>query len=238
MFTQLAKRENLSKKIASDIENAIHSRELKVGSRLPSELDLSQQFNVSRATIREALHTLGAKGIISIQKGKGIFVEGISSKHVSIPMQSYLRFQMGEQTIIDLIETRLLIEPAIAESAALNRTEDDILVLQNDLQALAKLEGTPEELADLDMHFHLHISQATHNSLIALIIKPIFDLLPILKVDVIRTVPGAINSALVWHQQIFEAIKSSDAESAKNKMKEHLLVAKEHAQSLPKQAIS
>ena len=234
MFTQLAKRENLSKKIASDIEEAIHSRELKVGAKLPSELDLSQQFNVSRATIREALHALDARGIISIHKGKGIFVEGISSQHVSIPMQSYLRFQMGDQTIIDLIETRLLIEPAIAESAALNRTDEDLVLLKLDLDALAKLEGTPEELAMLDMQFHLHISQATHNSLIALIIKPIYDLLPLLKVDVIRSVPGAINSALVWHQEIFEAIQNADPDSAKNKMKEHLLVAKVHAQSLPK----
>jgi GntR family transcriptional repressor for pyruvate dehydrogenase complex len=232
IFLPVEKRENLSKKIAFEIETAIQERRILVGAKLPAELNLAQQFNVSRATIREALRILHAKGILSILKGKGIFVEGISSEHVSIPMQAYLKFQMGEKTILDLIETRLIIEPSIAENAAINRSPEDLALMKDNIASLRELGDDPIEFANLDMQFHQHIANATQNALMGLIIKPIFDLLPLLKVRVIKNVPGAVQAAIHWHRRIFYAIESGNPELAATTMKEHLQIAKEHAQML------
>ena len=78
IFNSVGNKELLSQKVAAEIENAIISKKIPPGDRLPSELELCSQFGVSRTAVREALRTLSAKGMISIEKGRGIFVK----KHV------------------------------------------------------------------------------------------------------------------------------------------------------------
>ena len=75
------KRNNasLSTEISQQIKESIISKELDVGSRLPSELELAEQFNVGRSTIREALKRLAAQSLIRTQRGAsgGAFINHI-----------------------------------------------------------------------------------------------------------------------------------------------------------------
>ncbi len=233
-FNPLAKRENLSHTVSGAIETAIRNKIILIGAKLPSEFELSQQFNVSRATIREALRDLVAKGIISIQKGKGAYVQGMSSEHVTNQLHSYLVYESGGKTFLDLINARLIIEPSIAESAALNRTDEDIAILADDVAKLADKNGSSEEMAIRDMNFHIHISDATHNSLLAVILKPVFELLPKLKQEVIKKIPDAIESAQIWHNNIYIAIKEGNGKLAYSHMVQHLALAKTHAEKVLK----
>ncbi len=73
-FSQLGKRIPISNVIAEQIEEAILNKKFAPGSRLPSEAELCKQFGVSRTSVREALQILNTHGMISIEKGKGIFV--------------------------------------------------------------------------------------------------------------------------------------------------------------------
>ena len=95
MFKPVGNGELLSKKVASEIEKVIVTKKLKVGFKLPSELELCSQFGVSRTAVREALSMMNAKGLISIEKGRGIFVAEVSSKNVTDPMRSYLFNRLG-----------------------------------------------------------------------------------------------------------------------------------------------
>ena len=60
---------DLSAQIAQAIRDAIVSGELIVDERLPSEAELSDQFQVSRPTVREALKRLAAQSLIRTQRG-------------------------------------------------------------------------------------------------------------------------------------------------------------------------
>ena len=232
MFTPVGNKELLSIRVADEIEDAIHSGKIQIGEKLPSEFELCNQFGVSRTAVREALRMLSAKGMISIEKGRGIFVRGLTSKNVTDPMHSYLKTKGGASYIIDIIEARYIIEPSIASLAALNRNDENLERMKQDIEAMRTFEGKPEELAILDMDFHLNIARATQNNLLPLMLKPVFRLMPEIKSKIISDVPEARDSAIEWHAKILEAIKEKNSEKSFALMNEHLGIAKAHAQKM------
>ncbi len=234
MFTPFGTRELLSIKVADEIEDAIQSGKIQIDEKLPSEFELCEQFGVSRTAVREALRMLSAKGLISIEKGRGIFARGLTAKHVTDPMHSYLKTKMGVPYILDIIDARAFIEPEIAKVAALQRTEEDLDKLRKDVEAMKVFVGSPEEWARLDMNFHLHIAMATQNILLPLMLKPVFRLMPEIKSKIMSDVPEARESAIVWHSKILQALIEGNSEKAYLEMKDHLKIAKEHAQKMMK----
>jgi len=234
MFTPIGKRELLSKKVALEIESAISSQRLKVNEKLPTEFELCEQFGVSRTALREALQMLSAKGLISIEKGRGIFVKKITSDSVADPMHSYLKTRIGASYVLEVIEARRVIEPEIARSAALNRTDKDIEQMKYEIEQMATFSGPAEELAKFDMNFHLAIAKSTQNRLLPLMLKPVFRLMPEIKSMIISDIPEARNSAIVWHKKILNAIKEGNPETAYNEMQQHLLLAVQHAKEMMK----
>src|SRR5690606_17676775 len=175
IFSPIGNKESLSRKVAAEIEAAIASKKIHSGSRLPSELELCAQFGVSRTAVREALQMLSARGIISIEKGRGIFVNGFSSETVTHPMMTYLQFKGND--VLDVIKARLIIEPSIAEYAAMHRDEEDIQILMNDIDEMIRNQGHEKEHANLDLQFHLHVAAASKNHIMPLILQPIHKLM-------------------------------------------------------------
>jgi len=76
---------DLSTKIAADIRDAIIDGDLLTNERLPSEAELSLQFDVSRSTVREALKRLAAQSLIRTQRGAsgGAFVNRLTFETAS-----------------------------------------------------------------------------------------------------------------------------------------------------------
>jgi GntR family transcriptional repressor for pyruvate dehydrogenase complex len=228
-FGRVGSRELLSKTVASRIEEAIHSRTLKKGDRLSSELRLAGEFDVSRTVIREALRMLSARGIVDIKKGKGIYVSGYSAESVVQPLHSYLKFSVQQDYALDVIRARQVVEPAIAYVAALQHKNEDALKLQRDWDDLSACPVDDYiNLAQLDLLFHLDIAKATHNIVIPVMIEPIHRLMPPIKISVYKAVDNSKGSALDKHAKILSAILKRDAEGARQAMIVHLKVAEEH----------
>lgn len=232
IFTPVGKRYLLSKVVESKIEEAIRAKILLPGVRLPSELELCQQFDVSRTAVREALRMLSARGLVVIMKGKGIFVQNLSAETVTDPIHLYLEMQLDRNYVFDVVHARQIIEPPIAASAALHHTEEDAEKLKKDHYDLAQSLGDYVELSRLDMQFHLDIAKAAENSLIPLILEPIHRLVPQIKSSVYQTVADAKRSAVEWHEKILTAILHRDAESARAAMIRHLEIAEQHTEQM------
>ena len=232
MFISVGKRSLLSNIVVSQIEKTIRSKTLLPGEKLPSELVLCQQFGVSRTAVREALRTLSARGLITIMKGKGIFVQNISSETVTDPIYLYLEMQHERSYVLDVVHARQIIEPPIAASAALHHTEEDAEKLKKDQYDLVHSDGDYRELSRIDMLFHLDIAKASENSLIPLILEPIHRLSPQIKSSVYATVTDAKKSAVEWHEKILTAILQRDAEGAQNAMIRHLEIAEQHTEQM------
>ena len=231
IFNSVGNKELLSHKVAAEIEEAIVTKKIPPGDRLPSEMELCSQFGVSRTAVREALRTLSAKGMISIEKGRGIFVKSISSEHVSNSMHNYLEVTGTRSTMMEVIEARMIIEPAIAQYAALHHTEEDIIALKQNLEEM-RLNTDQVEHARLDMKFHLLIAEASGNSIMPLILNPIHRLMPSIKKKIMKSVPGAKKAALTWHKKVLDAIESRDPQKAYLAMKGHLKVAKKQTEQI------
>lgn len=232
IFTPFEGREILSKKIATQIEDAIHSKKIIKGNKLPSEAELSAQFGVSRTAIREALRMVSAKGLIKIEKGRGIFVNGVSANSVSDPLHQYLKYKIEKNYVLDLIHARQIIEPSIAAYAAVHRTETDIEKLHHNIEELKSYSAPFDGLARLDMEFHLQVARASNNQVMPLLLDPIHRLMPEIKKSVYQTNDHAKESAVEWHSKIFEQIVAGSAEGARDAMSQHLKIAEEHIQTM------
>jgi GntR family transcriptional regulator, transcriptional repressor for pyruvate dehydrogenase complex len=229
MFAPVGNRELLSKMVASSIEKAILSKKFQAGDRLPSEHELCDQFQVSRTAVREALRTLSARGLVVIEKGRGNFVKDISADSVTDPLHLYLRYKSKRDYILEVVHARQIIEPSIAAMAAVNHTADDVGTLNVDIEEFRRCKGDYRELAGLDMRFHLDVAHATQNSLIPLLLDPIYKLLPNIKSTIYQTIGEARSSAAENHQKLLDVIVKRDAGAAHRAMAVHLDLAESHA---------
>ncbi len=211
-------RENLSNGVASSIIRMIQENKYKPGSKLPNEMELSEMFNVSRTTIREAIKTLASNNIVEIVRGKGTFV---TQKPGLINDPLGVSFIQDKNIILCLFETRLLIEPKVASLAAQRATIEDINKLQKLLIEMKEVIDKKENHSDIDIEFHTAIARATQNPIIERIIPIIIESIIEGYFETIN-VPGSAKKALNYHTNIFEAIRNGNPENAEKEMQEHL----------------
>ena len=165
----IVKRSGVCDEVVSKLQHQIAAGKLKKGDKLPSEPELMQQFGVGRSSIREAIRILANTGLVRVQQGVGTFVE----MQNGTPMPWYKRLQSC--TSKDLNEVRQLLELKIAEKAALNRTQKDIILLKKLLKQRleAAHKNLPDECIDADILFHIAIADAAKNDILADLYKNI-----------------------------------------------------------------
>ena len=176
MFQPLEKK-RYSDHIVELIKAKIIQENLKIGTRLPSEIDLSQEFNVSRSVIREALRILEISGLVNIKKGPsgGIFVANVYHKPIKDSLRNLIL--SGELTTDHLFDARLLIEPHIAREAARHATKKDLRALEKlMIDSEAHLDD-PVRLRRNNLDFHLLLARASGNPVLSLLLESIFELM-------------------------------------------------------------
>ncbi len=233
MFKIIENRVPISKIVAQQIEESIIRKSFVPGDKLPSEFELCKQFGVSRTAIREALQTLSAQNLINVVKGKGIFVSEISSSSVIEPFNKYIAQKLDHAYTLDLLHARQVIEPALAQAAALKRTDEDIDQLISVYNQLKNFKGNYQNLGLLDMQFHLCIASASHNQVLPVLLEPIIrSFMPEVKAFIYETVQDAFDSAQDSHKEIIDNIIEQKPEEARLAMVEHLKIAEDHTQRM------
>jgi DNA-binding FadR family transcriptional regulator len=229
MFKTIGSRRLLSHSIEEQIEQAIRKRQLVPDQKLPTELELCKTFGVSRTVMREALRVLHSRGLIRIQKGKGMYVNLVTASSVTNPMSLYLSLNFDESYVLDVIHARQAIEPAIAAMAARHRTDEQLALLHESIRRLeVMVEGSPD-LASIDMEFHMLVAKASGNLLMPLVMEPIHRLMPKIKLNIYEVVRDAKQSALEYHTKVLDAIEAGDEEGSRKAMTAHLCVAEHHS---------
>ncbi|MCD6397239.1 MAG: FadR family transcriptional regulator, partial [Spirochaetaceae bacterium] len=120
------KKRRLSEEVLRKLQSMIIDGTYKTGDQLPSERELSELFQVSRASVREALRVLGTLGFLDsrVGIGGGTFVKKISIDALLNPFSEILGNE--KELIIEMFEFRRILETEIARLAALRRTEEDL----------------------------------------------------------------------------------------------------------------
>lgn len=205
--------------IIAKIRDYINYKNLEPDDKLPSERMLSEKFNVSRSSVREAIQKLEFYGILKSIPKSGTFVANIGVIAMNGIIDDILRLE--ESDFKSLVETRILLELKTVRLAALRRTEEDLLQIENALNAYSLKASKGENAVQEDLLFHLAIAKASGNSTInnlMLIITPeIISYFAELHV----CDENQSRAGIVEHKAVFEAIKSQNTQLAKQKMKEH-----------------
>lgn len=156
VFQNIGNKLTLSQRIERTIEGAIREKKLAIGSKLPTEREMCESFGVSRTALREALRRLSARGLITIQKGSGMYVSEINIEDAINTLNLYYDLKFDDQLLSQIIEVRTLFEPEIAGLAALNRTDKDLSLLEANVLEFEKCDpDNTQKEADLDNLFHL-----------------------------------------------------------------------------------
>ncbi len=222
MIFKKVERKKLYELIADEIEEVILSGTYEIGSKLPSEQSIAEQFEVSRNIVREAMKILQERRLISVVDGSGAFVTKPSSGATSDALTRYLRLLGMAPSIEALYEIRSVIEVANVRLAALRAGADDIVQLENAMEKMRECAKISIDLwTEADLHFHLIIAQTTHNPLMTVMLEPLVNQWR----GVIGTgysVEGGVSAGLDAHKALLAAIKNNDPDTAAEIMMEHL----------------
>jgi GntR family transcriptional repressor for pyruvate dehydrogenase complex len=228
----LSKTENLSvqNEIIAKIGDLINLKNLEPGEKLPSERMLSEKFGVSRSNVREAIQKLEFYGILKSIPQSGTFVANIGVIAMNGMIKDILELETPDFKA--LVETRILLELKTVRLAALRRTKEDLVKIEEALTAYAKKVNNGEDAVQEDLLFHLAIANACGNSTMntfMLIITPqiITNFEKYHVCDVNQAKIG-----IEEHQAIFNAIKIQDPTLAKQKMKEHFKILYQYCYSV------
>lgn len=215
------KNKMLSQSVADNILSMITiEKRFSTGDKLPNELDLSEELNVSRTTLREAIRILVALDILEIQRGKGTFVtENAFNQQQDIEQLANIKIKAK-----DLYEMRLIFEPEAAYLAATRATEAEIKRIieygkKVEFEILNKQDRTNDEHS-----FHKAIAQATHNEFMNKLMPILYQAISkgvVLSLSSDKAIQDTIND----HRMIMDFLEQRNAEGAKNAMRIHIMHA-------------
>jgi GntR family transcriptional repressor for pyruvate dehydrogenase complex len=218
-------RPNLSVYLSEQILNLIRDRQLKPGDRLPSAKDLAAQFSVATPTMREALRRLQATGIVDIRHGSGIYVRRDSDR---LMLSNPAYGTLATQTIMQVLDARILIEPHLSELAAVNASPEQIAGLRELLvRAEQALERPDDRYIQANYSLHVAIAKSSGNLVLAHIVESLLEMYTeeLHLVDPNSTLAEVRARDHRHHQLVIGAIASANAAAAREAMAQHLTVA-------------
>jgi GntR family transcriptional repressor for pyruvate dehydrogenase complex len=204
--------------VASAIEEAILSGNLKVGEKLPSEQELADQFGVSRNILREALRDIKARGLVEIKNGAGIYITKPTSADVEGMLNRVV--VLSDSVIKDYYEVRFALEVMACELAAQRISKEEIQELKNIYDAMKKNISTRDELTRLDFEFHNIITKATNNNLFCSFLQPLQNIMTYMFNQSYSA--ASQKEALEGHNNILAALIKKKPELAREAMINHL----------------
>ncbi|AIQ98931.1 GntR family transcriptional regulator [Pluralibacter gergoviae] len=229
------------RQIADQLKRLIENNEFPPGSRLPSERDLAQQLQVSRASVREALIALEVIGLVDVRVGNGVIVKAQAAKaaikepvmaqagrnqwaEIDDELNIELDFN-AELPPFSLLQTRRLIEPETAALAARHASPTELAAIRDAFEQNCRDNRAGSETHPGDRLFHIRIAQASGNPAYGFIIGHLLghrygSMFRLLQRH--YTPQDMPHRSELEHRAILEAIEARDVRAARRAMKAHL----------------
>lgn len=220
----LPHRSNLTVAVSQEIARIVRENGLGPGDRLPTVKELAETCGVAVPTVREAIRRLEALGTLEVRHGAGIFVR---SGHPRLMMVHPDLDAIDGQVILDLLQSRLLIEPYLAEQAAQSPKGEAAAQLGELLRQAEGYLGTDDvQLRRVNMAFHAGIARCSGNVVLMQVMEMLIDLYSS-EQSLMLTLADQREQDHREHVAIFDAIQKGDAEGARILMADHLTYTKD-----------
>ncbi len=216
-----------SQRLCKALEKMIADEEVRVGEKLPTELELCGRFGVGRSTVREAMRILEANGYVSIRRGSGAYVVSrTGNNYQSIgnwlhDNKDKLRDYMEVRIAIEQLSVRLMIK-TWSDSCG-----QRLSAIMGDFEE-AIAAGDSEKISAIDERFHREIAASTGNDLLVRVDELLADAFREYRRSTFLNKEN-LSAAIAEHRKILEAIARRDTNEAVYAMREHLETSVEDA---------
>jgi GntR family transcriptional regulator, transcriptional repressor for pyruvate dehydrogenase complex len=226
------KRRRLHEPVADQIRQAIFRGLIVTGHKLPPEREMAEHFQTSRVALREALRALEKEGLITIKRGAGggAFVADFDNALNALAESLNTVVKLGSAKSAHLTEMRSILEPEITRLATLRATPEDINAIEAVVVAQEQeLEGG-ELSRKLDMEFHRCIAEAAHNPVMNIVVNAVNQSI---RDSILRSkrTEEMRRRVVTYHRNIFEAVRSGNADLAKRVMNSHVVDVQCHLET-------
>ena len=224
-LSKIGALENLSlvDKVEIRLKEYFKENNLKVGDSIPKEIEFSEAMGVSRTVIREALLRLRAIGVIDSKKRKGMV---LTQPDIIQNLEKVIEFNLlGDQTLKDIFELRLILEMGMADLLFARKTQADIDALE---KIVTKQEKEEQDTVVLslanEIGFHGKLYQMSKNTTL----QRFQDLLlPVFQYVNDNMLPEAkdfqySSGEFVSHRDLLNLLKNGNPESFRKALRQHL----------------
>src|SRR5215472_17674893 len=203
-----------AEEVVTHLRDMIHRGELRPGDRLPSERDLAKLLGVSRPTLRVAICSLAAVGVLRSRQGAGTFVVKDEDPPSLDSGPLRLMASLRGFTSAEMFEARRALEMAVAGLAAERTTGEQLASIAEELAGMYASLEEPEQYLVHDMRFHQMVAAASGNRILTALMNMVATTL----FDVRRkTVNRAhdLKESAEMHRQVYRAIRDRDTDAAR-----------------------
>lgn len=215
--------------LRSDIKRLLLDLNLKPGEPLPTEAEMIEILQVSRGSLREALKSLQAVGIVETRHGSGSYVGSLSLAAMIDGLAFHSQLARGNDdlsTAVDLADMREIVESALIGRVAMSATPALIADLERLIEEMNGVVPQSPEFAAIDHNFHERLYADLENSLVIGLLDAFWHAL--------NPVRGALpqpfadpHEAVVKHQAILDALRRSSETDAATAMHDHFALTRE-----------
>ncbi len=214
--------ERTQKRLLGDqIEDAlmeyICQDDMKLGTKLPNELNLAEKFGVGRSTIREAVKSLATKGVLEVRRGSGTYV--IAKNYVEDDPLGLSKLEDKYKLALELLDVRLMLEPEIAAKAAECATPEQIESMRTIANEVEELYMSGKDHMKKDIELHKLIARSSRNRVVEMLV-PIIN--SAITTSVNLTYRKLRDETISSHRAIIESIENHDSTGARCAMIMHL----------------
>jgi GntR family transcriptional repressor for pyruvate dehydrogenase complex len=205
--------------VADSLRELMMKGDLRPGARLPTEPQLAINFRVSRSTVREALRTLAAEGLIDTKRGPqgGSTVAAPGSDTLISVLEANIGLFMatGEIRLDHVFEVAASVEVPLAQWAAERRTD-------HDLQRLRAVLDPPDGVTSGPFEFHYALLAAARNPLAGLFMRSLWGFMRERYVRPVTLSAAWYQQVRTDHDAILRALEHSDGQAAQTALEQHL----------------
>lgn len=217
-YTPIVK-ESLADRLARQIRQLIQRGDYQPGDRLPTIMEMARRFGVGHPTIREALKTLEAVGVVEIRHGSGVYVT--RNHDVLLVAGPDYGKTVTKKLVVDLVRTRVCLEELSAADAADNVTDEQLAEMRRLLTVAGESFDDDDALSAANIAFHREIARASGNSVLAQLLDVLGDLFTT-EQRMILNIFGSRERDQKEHLGILDALERRDRKLAARRMRTHL----------------
>lgn len=213
-YLKSLRKESVVQSVINVLTDAIRSKELQPGDKIPPEPELAESLGVARSSVREAIKILTYLGVLESKRSEGTFVcDGYKESMIDPMVYGIL---LNQDSFENLMELREMTEAGMMRLAIEHHEDRELDELESILgemkKALELRENRVDTFFEADNRFHDKIAEMGKNPMADKINKVVRSLTHAVRYQTVSVMilSGKSDKLLDTHVQLFNAIKESD----------------------------